>query len=107
MPGGNLCELIELVGSLPERAICYICKRVLQILNVSKSIDNFEVMFDREGKLKLGLSFDESWANSIYKIGYLALWAAMGETQVLDAEVTRCCLFHSLDKNLFTERFSP
>ena len=115
MPGDSLSKLCDSIGAIPERILRNISRRVLTALSYFHkrigghgSVNMSHIMFDREGKCKLGIGLaaklnskdENSSANAeisadVYSFGSCMLTASVGTSEwISEVPQTSCCLYH-------------
>mmetsp|Transcript_27921 Transcript_27921/g.27607 ORF Transcript_27921/g.27607 Transcript_27921/m.27607 type:complete len:152 (+) Transcript_27921:566-1021(+) len=121
MPGGSLKNLIDTCGSLPERQVSFIAKKVLECLKYFHGkgetyggISTSQVLFTKSGSIKFGLGLSQrlrtkvpSVAVDIYSIGLLVLNSVIGDSDLIPSTSNECCAFHSIEANPMVNRLTP
>lgn len=127
MPGDSLTRLCECIGAVPEKLLRSISHRVLTGLSYLHkkigphgSVDMSHIMFDREGKCKLGIGLttklngkDENSNRNLIQgdlqsFGGCLLAASVGCSEWL-CEISQgdCCVYHACSSQVpYLSRFS-
>ena len=115
MPGNSLAKICECIGSVPEKVLRGIAKRILMALGyyhkkigAHGSVNMSHILFDREGKSKLSINLatkivgkaeDASCIDieeDINSFGNCLISASLGCSDWLTEFTTNeCCLIHS------------